>query len=205
MNAVRPLRLEPVTLRGRFVTLTALIASDAPLLAAIGLDPDLWRWIPTPVANREEMEAYVDAALDEQRRGIALPFTVRGTATGEAIGSTRYANPRAEDRGLEIGWTWFARASQRTAANSETKLLMLTHAFETLGAVRVELKTDALNERSRRAIERLGATEEGIFRKHRWVAHQQRFRDTVYYSIVDDEWPAVKTRLTRLLENGPAA
>jgi RimJ/RimL family protein N-acetyltransferase len=180
-----------------------MAASDAPALAEVGLDPDLWRWIPTPVTSREEMEAYVATALDEQRRGIGLPFTIRSTETGEAIGSTRYANVRAEDRGLEIGWTWFARPWQRTAANSETKRLMLTHAFETLGAVRVELKTDRLNERSRCAIERLGAVEEGVFRKHRWVAHQARFRDTVYYSIVDDEWPTVKARLTDMLENRP--
>ena len=201
----RPLRLEPVTLRGRFVTLTPMAAADAPGLARVGLDPDLWRWIPTPVTSAAAMEAYVVEALDEARRGIALPFTIRAAENGEAIGSTRYANLRAEDRGLEIGWTWYARPWQRTAANSETKLLMLTHAFETLGAVRVELKTDALNLRSRRAIERLGAVQEGIFRKHRWVAHQERFRDTVYYSIVDDEWPSVKARLTKMLEVRPPA
>jgi RimJ/RimL family protein N-acetyltransferase len=199
-----PIRLEPVTLRGRVVTLTPMAESDAAGLAKVGLDPDLWRWIPTPVTSAEEMQAYVATVLDEARRGISLPFTIRSAATGETIGSTRYANVRAEDRGLEIGWTWYARPWQRTAANSETKLLMLTHAFETLGAVRVELKTDRLNERSRRAIERLGAREEGVFRKHRWVAHQGRFRDTVYYSIVDDEWPAVKARLSERLENRPS-
>lgn len=177
-----------------------MAASDAPALAAIGLDPELWRWVPTPMTKAADMQAWVEEALDGARRGIALPFTISSRATGETIGSTRYANIRADDRGLEIGWTWFARPWQRTAANSETKLLMLAHAFETLGAVRVELKTDRLNARSRRAIERLGATREAIFRKHRWIPHQERFRDTVYYSILDGEWPALKARLTKRLE-----
>jgi RimJ/RimL family protein N-acetyltransferase len=198
-------RLEPVTLRGRSVLLEPMAASDAPALAAIGLDPDLWRWVPTPMTDAADMHAWVAEALDEARRGIAFPFTISSLATGEAIGSTRFANIRAQDRGLEIGWTWFARPWQRTAANSETKKLVLAHAFETLGAVRVELKTDRLNDRSRRAIERLGARQEAIFRKHRWIPHQGRFRDTIYYSILDEEWPAIKARLTNRLEERPPA
>jgi RimJ/RimL family protein N-acetyltransferase len=195
----RRLRVAPVELAGNLVRLTPMQAADAPALAAVGLDPELWRWIPTPVTSAEDMRAYVQAALDEARLGTALPFTIRSIATGETIGSTRFANVRAEDLGLEIGWTWFASSWQRTGANSETKLLMLTHAFETLGAVRVELKTDRLNTRSRRAIERLGAVEEGVFRKHRVLAHQGRIRDTVYYSIVDEEWPGIKARLAGML------
>jgi RimJ/RimL family protein N-acetyltransferase len=189
----------PVELAGTLVRLTPMQAADAPALAAVGLDQELWRWIPTPVTSAEDMRVYVETALDEGRRGDALPFTIRSIATGETIGATRFANVRAEDLGLEIGWTWFAPPWQRTGANSETKLLMLTHAFETLGAVRVELKTDRLNTQSRRAIERLGAVEEGVFRKHRVVAHQGRFRDTIYYSIVDEEWPSIKTHLTGML------
>jgi N-acetyltransferase len=199
-RAPRGLSLSPVALRGAIVTLQPMSAADIPAFAAVGLDPDLWRWIPTPMRNAGDMAAWVESALDEARRGTALPFTIRAAGTGEVIGSTRYANIRADDLGLEIGWTWFAPARQRTGANTETKLLMLAHAFETLGAVRVELKTDRLNLRSRRAIERLGAVEEGTFRKHRLVAHQGRIRDTVYYSILDDEWPAVRARLTGLLE-----
>jgi RimJ/RimL family protein N-acetyltransferase len=190
-----PLRIAPVVLAGTAVTLAPMMLSDLPPLVAIGLDPDLWRWIPEPVTDAGEMATYVAKALDEAERGSALPFTIRSTSNGEAIGSTRFANIRHEDFGMEIGWTWFAPPWQRTAANTETKLLMLTHAFETLGAVRVELKTDRLNETSRRAIERLGAVEEGVFRKHRMVAHQGRMRDTVYYSIIDEEWPRVRDGL----------
>lgn len=192
------LRVEPVTLRGRVVRLEPMTDDHVPALCRVGLDPDLWRWIPTAVTTPEEMSAYVAAALDEQRRGLALPFVIFDQARGEVIGSTRYANVEPLDRRLEIGWTWLASAHQRTGANTEAKLLLLTHAFERLGAIRVELKTDALNDRSRRAILRLGAIEEGTLRKHKLTA-SGRVRDTVYFSIVDTEWPAVKERLGRLL------
>lgn len=192
------MRIEPVTLRGRLVRLEPMTDDHVPALCRVGLDPDLWRWIPTAVTTPEEMSAYVAAALDEQRHGLALPFVIFDQASGEVIGSTRYGNVEPLDRRLEIGWTWLAAAHQRTGANTEAKLLLLTHAFETLGAIRVELKTDALNERSRRAIQRLGAIEEGMLRKHKLTA-SGRVRDTVYFSIVDTEWPAVKERLGRLL------
>jgi RimJ/RimL family protein N-acetyltransferase len=147
------------------------------------------------------MRAYVETALAEQRRGVSLPFATVAQANDEVIGSTRYGNIAPADHRLEIGWTWYAAPYQRTAANTEAKLLLLTHAFEALGAMRVEFKTDALNVRSRTAIARLGAVEEGTFRKHMRTA-SGRIRDSVYFSIVDTEWPAVKARLTGKLAAG---
>jgi RimJ/RimL family protein N-acetyltransferase len=186
---------EPVTLIGQHVRLEPLSADHVPALARVGLDPDIWRWGLSALTSVDDMRAYVDAALDEQRRGVSLPFAVVERASDEVIGSTRYGNIAPADRRLEIGWTWLAPAHQRTAANTEAKLLLLTHAFESLGAMRVEFKTDALNVQSRTALARLGAVEEGTFRKHMLTA-SGRVRDSVYFSIVDTDWPAVKTRLT---------
>ena len=191
----------PITLAGRHVRLEPLTLGHVDGLARVGLDPALWRWNPTAVTNADEMRDYVAVALDEQRRGMAVPFAVVDQASGQVIGSTRYANIVPEHYRLEIGWTWYAVPYQRTAANTEAKLLLLTHAFEALGAMRVEFKTDALNIRSRTAIARLGAVEEGTFRKHMRTA-SGRIRDSVYFSIVDTEWPAVKTRLTGKLSRG---
>jgi RimJ/RimL family protein N-acetyltransferase len=189
----------PVTLSGRIVRLVPLTLAHVPGLARVGLDPELWRWIPSPVRSEAEMATYVEVALEEQRRGAAIPFATLDQGSGEVIGSTRFANISAADRRVEIGWTWVARAVQRTGANTEAKLLMLSHAFEVLRAVRVELKTDALNQQSRAAILRLGAKEEGILRKHR-LTSSGRWRDTVYFSILDDEWPALKARLAARLQ-----
>lgn len=190
--------VEPVTLEGRHVRLEPLTLGHVEALARVGLDPELWRWIPTPVMTVAEMREYVELALREQHRGSAVPFAIVHRASGEVVGSTRYGNIVAEHHRLEIGWTWYAVPHQRTAANTEAKLLLLAHAFEALGATRVEFKTDALNVPSRTAIARLGAVEEGTFRKHMHTA-SGRFRDTVYFSILDTEWPAVKARLTAKL------
>jgi N-acetyltransferase len=192
------MNVEPVTLRGATVRLEPMTIGHAPALARVGLEPELWRWIPTPVTTADEMRAYVASALDESRRGVSLPFVIIDQASDQIIGSTRYANIDAIDRRVEIGWTWITSAFQRTAANTEAKLLLLTHAFETLRTNRVEFKTDALNERSRNAIRRIGAVEEGTFRKHKITA-SGRVRDSVYFSIIDTEWPAVKARLTKML------
>jgi RimJ/RimL family protein N-acetyltransferase len=167
-------------------------------LALVGLEPELWRWIPHQVATREEMRAYVNLALEEFHRGVTLPFVTIANASNLVIGSTRYANIDLPNRRLEIGWTWITSAYQRTGVNTEAKLLLLTHAFETLRLNRVELKTDALNQKSRAAIARIGAVEEGTFRKH-LVTSTGRVRDTVYFSIIDTEWPAVKARLLAYL------
>ena len=168
--------------------------AHAAALSRVGLEPELWRWIPSPVTTAEEMRSYVQTALDEQQRGVSLPFVIVDEASGQIIGSTRYGNIEVAHRRLEIGWTWLTTAFQRSRANTEAKLLLLTHAFETLGMHRVELKTDALNAKSRAAIARTGATQEGIFRKH-MITASGRIRDTVYFSIIDSEWPAIKARL----------
>lgn len=184
----------PVVLEGRHVQLEPLREDHLAGLAAVGLDEELWRWIPTPVRTTEEMAAYIATALKEQRQGVSLPFALVERKTGRPIGSTRYGNIDRTHHRVEIGWTWVAREWQRTAINTEAKYLLLKHAFETLGCIRVELKTDSLNERSRAAILRIGAREEGIFRNHMITANG-RVRHTVYFSIVDSEWPSVKARL----------
>ncbi len=192
--------VSPVLLEGAHVRLEPLAKGHLAGLAEVGLCEELWRWIPTPVRTPEEMAAYIEAALNEQERGLALPFAIVEKATGRAIGSTRYANIDRTHRRVEIGWTWVAREWQRTSINTEAKYLLLRHAFETLGCMRVELKTDSLNERSRAAILRIGAREEGIFRNH-MITASGRVRHTVYFSIIDSEWPAVKAGLEAKLRS----
>jgi len=192
------MKVEPVVLRGTAVRLEPLTSKHSPALARVGLEPELWRLIPTPVTTAAEMDTYVARALDEARQGVAVPFVIIDQACDRVIGSTRYCSIDSLHRRLEIGWTWITPAFQRTAINTEMKFLLLTHAFETLGANRVELKTDALNEQSRNAIKRIGATEEGTFRHH-IVTASGRIRDSVYFSIIVTEWPAVKARLTGML------
>jgi RimJ/RimL family protein N-acetyltransferase len=184
----------PVVLEGRHVRLEPLSEAHHADLAAVGLDEELWRWIPTPVRTPEEMCAYIATALEEQARGVSLPFALIEKAGGRAIGSTRYGNIDRAHHRVEIGWTWVAPPWQRTGVNTEAKYLLLRHAFETLGCIRVELKTDSLNERSRNAILRVGASEEGTFRNH-MITSSGRLRHTVYFSILDSEWPGVKSGL----------
>jgi len=192
------LNIQPVTLEGQHVRLEPLSFNHHAGLSAVGLVEELWRWIPQPVRTPEEMREYIATALRSQGEGSALPFATVERATGKVIGSTRYGNIDRANRHVEIGWTWLGPAWQRTAANTEAKFLMLRHAFEALGCLRVELKTDSLNENSRNAILRIGAKEEGIFRNH-MVTSTGRIRHSVYYSIIDSEWPVVKARLqTRL-------
>jgi N-acetyltransferase len=186
--------IAPLILTGREVRLEPLTLEHAAGLAQVGLDADLWKWIPTPVRTLEEMSCYVQTALQEQADGSALPFALIEKSSGRVIGSTRYGNIERVHHRLEIGWTWVARPWQRTAVNTETKYLLLRHAFETLQCMRVELKTDSLNERSRAAILRIGAREEGTFRNH-MITASGRIRHTVYFSIVDSEWPQVKALL----------
>jgi RimJ/RimL family protein N-acetyltransferase len=194
--------LAPVTLTGRHVRLEPLGRAHLPDLLAVALDPELWRWTTTQVRSPDELDAYLADALRARDAGTALPFATVDLATGRAVGSTRLANASPADRRVEIGWTWLGRAFQRTALNSEAKLLMLGHAFDALGCIRVELKTDALNERSRAAIRRLGAAEEGTLRQH-MITSTGRVRDTVYYSILRSEWPVVRAQLLARLEADP--
>ena len=172
-------------------------------LTAIGLDPEIWRLTVAVVRTPEEMRSYMESALRLQAERSSLPFVTIERSSGRIVGSTRFGNYDPLNRRIEIGWTWLAGAWQRTATNTEAKYLMLTHAFERLGCVRVELKTDVLNLPSRKAMTRIGAKEEGILRKHTlmWTG---RYRDTVFYSILDEEWPQVKARLETLLIRRPA-
>ena len=194
-----PASLAPVRLDGEHVRLEPLTPDHVDALAAVGLDEDLWRWSPAPVRSRGDLAAYVRAALDGQARGDMLPFATVERATGTVVGSTRFGNAALAHRRVEIGWTWVARPWQRTAVNTEAKLLLLRHAFGPLGCHRVELKTDALNERSRQAILRLGAVEEGTLRRH-MVTASGRVRDSVYFSVTDGEWPGVEAGLLAKLD-----
>jgi RimJ/RimL family protein N-acetyltransferase len=188
------MHLAPVTLAGRHVRLEPLRAEHAARLLPVALDPALWEWTTTQVRTAAELDAYVEEALRGEAAGTALPFATIDVASGRAVGSTRFANASPVDRRVEIGWSWVARDFQRTAVNTEAKLLMLEHAFGALGCLRVEFKADALNAASRAAIARLGAREEGTLRRHT-VTSTGRVRDTVYYSILREEWPGVRDAL----------
>jgi RimJ/RimL family protein N-acetyltransferase len=188
------LSLAPVTLSGAHIRLEPLSLAHAPALARAGLFPDLWRLQLAPLHTEADMVAYVSAALDDQQRGHSLPFAIVRQSDGEEIGSTRYMDIALPHRRLEIGASWLSPASQRSSANTEAKLLLLSHAFETLELIRVVFKTEVLNEQSRRALARIGAVEEGIFRQH-LVAASGRRRDMVYFAILDSEWPALKAGL----------
>ena len=191
----------PVTLEGRHVRLEPLSLEHYAALCEVGLDADLWRWSVTRVETSGDLRSYIETALEEGARGVSLPFATIEKQTGRPVGSTRFGNIDRANRRLEIGWTWVAREWQRTVVNTEAKYLMLGHAFETLQAIRVELKTDSLNERSRRAILRLGAKEEGTFRNH-MIVHDGRLRHSVYFSIINSEWPAIRSTLEERLVKG---
>lgn len=190
-----PSSIHPTTLQGRHVRLEPLTIDHLDALCVAGLDEELWRWTPRRITSRDEMRTFVEDALEGQQRGEMLPFATIERSSGRVVGSTRFGAIDLANRRVEIGWTWVAVPWQRTAINTEAKLLMLAHAFDTWGCHRVEFKTDALNVRSRQAIIRLGAMEEGTLRKH-IVTGSGRIRDTVYFSIIDDEWPGVRDRLS---------
>jgi N-acetyltransferase len=196
-----PMTIGPITLEGQHVRLEPLTMAHHKALWEIAKDTELWRWTATDVRAPEDLRGYMETALREQAEGRSLPFATIARPIGKPVGSTRFGNIDRFNHRVEIGWTWIGREWQRTALNTEAKLLMLTHAFEVAGCIRVELKTDALNQQSRAAIARLGAKEEGTFRKH-IITQRGRVRDTVYYSILDEEWPAVKARLQARL-SGP--
>jgi RimJ/RimL family protein N-acetyltransferase len=186
--------MTPITLKGAHVKLEPLSESHHEALCKIGLDPELWKWIPLQVLTPEQMTGYIRAALADQEKGISLPFATIDRTTQTVVGSTRFMSIDLQNKRLEIGATWIAKPWQRTAINTEAKYLMMRHAFEILGCNRVEWKTDALNTQSRNAILRLGATEEGIFRQH-IVTWSGRLRDSVYFSVIASEWPEVKKNL----------
>ena len=192
--------VEPVVLEGTHVRLEPMTPAHADGLVAAARDGELWTIRVTNVPPPDGMAAEIDDALAAAARGEQLPLVTIDRTSGAVIGSTRFRAIDVVDRRVEIGSTWLAASRQRTAANTEAKLLMLTHAFETWGCERVEFLTDALNERSRTAIARLGARQEGILRRHKLMP-DGRQRDSVIFSIVRDEWPDVRARLTgRLAE-----
>ena len=188
----------PVTLEGRFVRLEPLSMNHLAPLCEVGLDPELWRMGLSVIGSQDDMTSYIATALQWQAEGTALPFVTIERSSGTVVGSTRFANIDRGHRRVEIGWTWIARPWQRTPVNTEAKYLMFTHAFETLGCIRVELKTDSLNEKSRNAMLRIGAKEEGILRNH-MITQGGRIRHTVCFSITNDEWPGVKRSLEEKL------
>lgn len=188
----------PLTLEGHHVRLEPLSQAHHAALCEVGLDEELWRWTTVLIRTTDELHEYIAMALGDQAAGVSLPFATVDKATGRAIGSTRYGNIDRLNRRVEIGWTWVARTHQRTYVNTEAKYLMLRHAFETLGCFRVEFKTDSFNVRSRNALLRIGAKEEGIFRNH-MITYTGRLRHSVYYSIIDSEWPEVKAALEEKL------
>ncbi len=193
------MNIKPVTLEGKTVRLAPLKLEHLAELFEAASDESLWLWTVNVVQTREDMLRYVETALGEFERKISLPFVTIDRAANRIIGSTRFGNIDAKNRRTEIGWTWINPKWQRTRVNTEAKFLMLRHAFETWQCIRVELKTDALNEKSRNAILRLGAKEEGVLRRQ-MITDAGRFRDTVYFSIIDSEWAAVKAALERKLE-----
>lgn len=193
--------LAPITLHGDLVTLEPLTPAHIEPLAEVGLHPPLWALQPRPVTSRAGMAAYVDMALEEQARGVSLPFAVIHRPSGTAVGSTRFMDIALPHRRLEIGATWYTPRFQRSGVNVECKLLLLAHAFEQLSIQKVVLKTETLNHQSRRAILALGAREEGTFAKH-LIADNGRKRDMVYYAIFDEMWAEVKRHLRDRLDRG---
>ncbi|MFF1904232.1 GNAT family N-acetyltransferase [Kitasatospora sp. NPDC058218] len=193
----------PVTLTGRHVRLEPLSRDHlGDLWATVGPDPDVWRWIPFhPPTTEEALGEILDVRLAEVTAGTAVKFAVIDLASGRAVGITGYYDFSAQDELVEIGGTWYARSAWRTAINTEAKLLLLVHAFEDLGMGRVFWKTDALNDRSRNAILRLGAQYEGIHRREKLRANGV-WRDSAYFSMLADEWPAAKSRLVERLSRG---
>lgn len=193
-------RVEAVILEGQFVRLVPLTLEHVDSLCAVGLDPSLWTWTPVRISDRDGMHAFVEEVLAEQRAGTALAFATTLGETGQVIGSTRFMSIAPDHRRVEIGGTWIGPTWQRTRTNTEAKYLMLRHAFETWKCMRVELKTHAQNAKSRAAILRIGAIEEGTLRKHLLQADGS-VRDSVYFSILDDEWPNVKKKLEAMLRS----
>lgn len=194
------MKVEPVILEGKFVRLEPLKLEHFDQLYTAASEESLWLWTVNKIKTEDDLRRYVETAFDEQRRMVSLPFVTVDKASEKIIGSTRFGNIDTKNRHVEIGWTWIHPEFQRTQINTEAKLLMLTHAFETWKCLRVELKTNVLNEKSRNAIQRLGAKQEGIFRKNT-INDDGTLRDTVYYSVLDDEWAQIKASLEMKLSH----
>jgi RimJ/RimL family protein N-acetyltransferase len=191
--------VKPVVLTGQFVRLEPLTEDHTASLAAVGMDESIWEYMPYGAMNNEDdIRRWVRTILDRRAEGTDLPFVVMHKASGRVAGTTRYMEIRPEHNGLEIGGTWYGAEFRRTQVNTECKYLLLRQAFEELGCIRVQLKTDSRNERSQRAIERLGAVKEGILRNH-MILPDGYIRHSIYYSIINSEWPRVKLKLEEML------
>ncbi len=189
----------PVPLEGRHVRLEPLNESHIPGLAAVGAGQDFWQFmLYGDMKTDEDMKNWVLDIMSRGQRGTDLPFAVIHLESGRVAGATRYLNIVPHDRGLEVGGTWYGLEFQRTAVNTECKYLLFTHAFEVLKCIRLQIKTDLRNVRSQKAIERIGAKKEGVLRNH-MILPDGRYRDSVFYSILDTEWPAVKINLEKML------
>lgn len=198
------MQIEAVVLEGERVRLEPMRRDHLAALTEAGRFDELWKWTTARATTPETMADYMEAALAQADALTALPFVTIDKPSAAIVGSTRFGNIDPVNRRAEIGWTWISPQFQRTYVNSEAKYLMLRHAFDVWSCVRVELKTDVLNEKSRASMLRLGAVEEGVLRRH-ILTHSGRFRDTIYYSILDDEWPAVRARLEARLRIAPIA
>ena len=191
--------VKPVTLIGKHARLEPMTEAHIPGLAEIGVGQTFWDYMLYGNMNTQaDMANWVRDILSRAARGTDLPFVAIHLESGRVAGATRYLNIMPNDRGLEVGGTWYGLDFQRTAVNTECKYMLLTHAFETLGCIRVQIKTDSLNVRSQKAIERIGAVKEGVLRNH-MILPNGRIRHSVFYSILDSEWPDVKKRLEGML------
>jgi RimJ/RimL family protein N-acetyltransferase len=194
------LKIHPVTLTGRVVRLEGLSRIHVPELTEAGQDENIWKhMVYGTIHTQSQMLKLVEELIQRQEKGTDVPFVVIHLLTNQAIGMTRYMDIRPQDRALEIGGTWYAPSYQRTAVNTESKLLLLTHAFEVIGCIRVQFKTDSRNIPSQRALERIGAEREGVLRSH-MILPDGYIRDSVYYSIIASEWPQVKANLNNRLQ-----
>jgi N-acetyltransferase len=192
--------IKPVVLLGKYVRLEPMTEAHIPGLAQIGVGRGFWHFmLYGDMKTEADMRKWVLDILGRAEKGADLPFTVIDLVSGRVAGATRYLNIMPNDRGLEIGGTWYGTEFQRTAVNTESKYLLMTHAFEALGAIRVQLKTDSRNERSQRAIERIGAKKEGVLRNH-MILPDGYFRHSVFYSVLDTEWPGVKKNLENMMK-----
>ena len=194
------LEIKPITLQGNYVRLEPMTEEHVPALAEIGAGQPFWDFMVYGNVNTlDDMRGWVHDLLSRAEKGTDLPFVAFHLASGRVAGATRYLNIMPKDRGVEIGGTWYGTEFQRTPVNTECKYLLLKHAFETLGCIRVQLKTDLRNEHSQKAIERIGAVKEGVLRNH-MILPDGRFRHSVFYSILDAEWPEVKERLEEMMQ-----
>lgn len=190
----------PITLTGKYVRLEPMKEAHVPALTEIGAGQGFWDFmVYGKMENEEDMRGWVRDILSRAEKGTDLPFVAIHLASGRVAGATRYLNIMPNDKGLEVGGTWYGLEFQRTPVNTECKYLLFRHAFEILDCIRVQLKTDLLNERSQKAIGRIGAVKEGVLRNH-MILPDGRIRDSVFYSILDTEWPDVKQKLEEMME-----